>query len=321
MRALWHFCIGLLFLGAFTGICQAETFQLLDGSTISGEVVSYNGEGLIVRQADNSYSDRISWEKFSQPDLKKLAGNPKIAPLVDAYIEITPAERRRNSEIRLNPVPRLERPAARSLVGALFSSGIGVLVVLLVYAGNIYAAHEIAIFRARPRMLVCGIAAVAPVIGPIIFLSLPTQMSAEEQAEAAAANLPPPETPTFAVPTTPGEEEQQEAAQGGGLRLAHGQAGGGAGIPQTQVFARGAFTFNRRFIETKFPGFFGMIRRDAEKDMVLQIKAARGTFVAHRITRITANDMHMEVHKGAASQEVMVPFSEIQEIQLKHKDA
>jgi len=41
---------------------------------------------------------------------------------------------------------------------------------------------------------------------------------------------------------------------------------------------------------------------------------------AQRITRIAANDMHIEVAHGAARQEVMVPFGEIQEIQLKHKD-
>ena len=40
-----------------------------------------------------------------------------------------------------------------------------------------------------------------------------------------------------------------------------------------------------------------------------------------RITRISANDMHLQVQKGHASEELMVPFIEIQEVQLKHKDA
>jgi hypothetical protein len=87
------------------------------------------------------------------------------------------------------------------------------------------------------------------------------------------------------------------------------------------VFPRGQFTFNRRFFETKFPGFFGMIRRDADKDMVLLVKSSRGEFVAHRISRITANEIYLDVRKGAASQEVSVPFGEIREVQLKHKDA
>jgi hypothetical protein len=92
-------------------------------------------------------------------------------------------------------------------------------------------------------------------------------------------------------------------------------------LPQTQTFQRGAFTFNRRFFETKFPGFFGVVRRDAEKDMVLVVKAARGEYTGTRISRITGNDLHLEVHKGGASEEVLIPFTEIKEIKLKHKDA
>jgi len=83
---------------------------------------------------------------------------------------------------------------------------------------------------------------------------------------------------------------------------------------------RGQFTFNRRFFETKFPGFFAVVRRDADKDMVLVIKAARGLFVGQRITRIAANDLHLQVTKGHASEEVMIPFVEMQEIRLQHKD-
>jgi hypothetical protein len=91
--------------------------------------------------------------------------------------------------------------------------------------------------------------------------------------------------------------------------------------PPPQIFKRGQFTFNRRFIETKFAGFFGMVRHGTEKDMVLAIKSARGEFIATRISRIAANDMHVDVHRAGASQEVQIPFLEIQEIQLKHKDA
>src|SRR6185503_6538166 len=94
-----------------------------------------------------------------------------------------------------------------------------------------------------------------------------------------------------------------------------------ASLPPTQVFQRGQFTFNRRFIETKFAGYFGIIRRETEKDLVFNLKSTRGEFVVSRITRIAANDMHIEVRKGGATSEVSVAFAEIQEIQLKHKDA
>jgi len=43
-------------------------------------VVSFNENGLVFRQPDDKYSDRVPWAKFSQEDLKKLGKNPKIAP-------------------------------------------------------------------------------------------------------------------------------------------------------------------------------------------------------------------------------------------------
>jgi hypothetical protein len=55
--------------------------------------------------------------------------------------------------------------------------------------------------------------------------------------------------------------------------------------------------------------------------MVLLIKSARGEYLGQRIARIAQHDLHLEVHVGGASQEIMIPFQEIKEIQLKHKDA
>ena len=79
--------------------------------------------------------------------------------------------------------------------------------------------------------------------------------------------------------------------------------------------------FNRRFFETKFPVFFGVVRRDAEKDMLIIIKAARGEYQIERISRISANDLHAQVRKGHATEEIMIPFTEVQEVRLKHKDS
>ena len=79
--------------------------------------------------------------------------------------------------------------------------------------------------------------------------------------------------------------------------------------------------FNRRFFETKFPGFFGMVRRDAEKDMLLIFHSARGEYTAERISRISANDLHLQVRKAHATEEIMIPFTEIKEVRLKHKDS
>ena len=73
--------------------------------------------------------------------------------------------------------------------------------------------------------------------------------------------------------------------------------------------------FNRRFFENKFPGFFSLVRRDAEKHMLIIIKSARGEFEGHRISRITANELFVD---GSTTP---IPFIEILEVQLKHEDA
>lgn len=196
--------------------------------------------------------------------------------------------------------------------------------LLMFYAANIYAGYEVAVFRAQPKILVCGISAVIPVIGPIVFLCLPTKVA--KASEEGYLTEPAEAAPSYSVPNPEAEQAaaaaaEQQAAGAGGLHLAASQGHGAGALPQTQTFQRGAFTFNRRFFETKFSSFFGVVRREADKDMVMVVKAARGTYVAQRVTRITTNDMHLDVHKGPASEEVMVPFSEIQEVQLKHKDA
>ena len=94
-----------------------------------------------------------------------------------------------------------------------------------------------------------------------------------------------------------------------------------ASANEPQVFQRGQFTFNRRFFETKFSGFFAMIRREADKNLVLTVKTGRANMVVERITRIATNEMHVETPVGAGKQEVMVPFAEVVEVQLKSKGA
>ncbi len=298
-------------MGLFAPAVFGDTFELNNGQTLTADIVSYNETGLMLRPEGGNY-ERLPWTKFSQDTLKRLAKNPKMTQFVDPFIEITQEERIQRTAVPIQPVPRLDRPEAHSLLGALFGSSVGVFALLLVYAANVYAGYEIALFRAQPVGLVCGVSAVVPVLGPVLFLAMPTRV--EKPVTRVVAEAP--------VEAAPVEAAEAAGSATGGLALAARPADAAtAAVPQVQVFQRGQFTFNRRFIETKFPGFFGIIKRDAEKDMVLLIKSARGQYEASRVTRITANDMHVEVSRGAASQEVQVPFVEIQEIQLKHRDA
>ena len=307
MRGILWTVFGLWLCGLLVA-ARADTFQLADGSSLAGDVVTFNDSGITFRIADDTYTN-VMWTKLSQDALKQLSQNPKIKPLVDPFIEIPPSERPPKPEIKIQDVVRLELPPRQSLIGALSSSSVGLFVLLMIYAANLYAAFEIAVVRSRPIALVMGMAAVLPVLGPVIFLSLPMKVEAAPAEAPAGGNAE-----TFAAPGARPEEE---------IKIVAGswQTPPPADQPAAQVFQRGQFTFNRRFFETKFSNFFSVIRQGADKDMVLLVKTATGQLMAERISRIAANDAHFEVVQGAARQEVMVPFADIQEIQIKPKDA
>jgi hypothetical protein len=317
-----RFCLllGVLVWAFAVGTTGAETYKLTNGEDLNGELLpaSANDAGVQVKVGEGKY-EKVPWDRFSQEDLKKFAENKKMAPFVEPFIEITQEEKIKKTEVRIKEPPRLVRPPPQSLFGAFFSSGLGVFVMLLLYAANIYAGYEVSIFRAQPAALVCGVSAVLPLAGPIIFLSMPTRMAAAAPTWEVA---PEPGAEAATTPEAVNPMQAESVAQPGGLKLAHTEPEQAkAALPPTTTFQRGQFTFNRRFFETKFAGFFGVVRRDAERDMVLVVKSARGEYVSQRISRIAANDLHLQVQRGNASEEVMIPFQEIQQIQLKHKDA
>ena len=306
---------------------RADTYQLLDGKTVTGEVLQTgaNEQGVQLKVGEGQY-EKVPWTNFSQPDLKKFQSNPKLAPLVEPYVEVTQEERIKKTEVVIKPPPRLERPPSQSFFGALFSTGLGWFILVILYGAIIYAGYEVAIFRAQPIPLVMGLSAI-PFVGffvPIIFLAMPTRMqpgAAPEEVPQEAAPVEPGAYPVAqATPDVVNPMQADAAPHPTSLHLAQTEKPKSQ-LPATQTFQRGQFTFNRRFIETKFPGFFGVVRREADRDMVLIIKAARGEYLGERISRIGANDLHLEIKKGDATAEVMIPFQEIKEIQLKHKDA
>ncbi len=325
--------------GLLAGIARADTLHLTDGTTVSGEVATMDDKGVVVKQADGTFTDHIPWNKLTQEDLRTFEQNPKAAAFVEPWIELTQADKAERTKIEVKDFPHPQRPAKGSLIGGLTTSGLGVFMLLVLYGANIYAAYEISIFRARPAGVVCGVAAVLPVIGPIIFLSMQPALNqatakpveewqppTEEYAEAAAA-APGAAAPAQAAGTRPASrpaapgETPAEAEAPLETYATEPAAPAGPALPPTKTFLRGQYTFNRRFFETQMPSFFGVARAGADKDMVLYIRAARGAYVGQRIPRIAANELHLQVQKQNASEEVVIPFVEIQEVQLKHKDA
>jgi hypothetical protein len=309
LKILWTIS-GIWLCGLLASV-HADTFSLADGTSLTGDIVRSSDTGLALRLSDDVYTN-VLWTKFSQDALKQLSANPKIKPLVEPFIEIPASERPPKPEIKIQDVTRLELPPKQSLIGAMFSSSVGLFVLLLIYGANIYAGFEAAIFRSRPVGLGMGVAAVLPVLGPVILLLLPRVVQAEAApAESVTAS----EEQTFSVPGMAANDEINIVAS------SWSPPGTKPDAPAPQIFQRGQFTFNRRFFETKFPGFFSVVRRDADKDMVLVVKTMRGEFVVQRIASIAQDNVHFQVVKGEASYEEMTPFAEIQEIQLKHKGA
>jgi hypothetical protein len=287
------------------------SYPLLNGEVLTGDAVHFNAQGAIFKRSDGSFTSRTSWTNFTEAALKELGKDARAKPFVDQYLEAAEEDEpeAKRAEITVKPVERLERSNPKAGFGAIFSSPLSIALILLVWAANIYAAYEIALFRNYPWMLVCGIAAVAPVIGPVLFLCLPTYMRTEEteevvEAEQGHADVPVTQTAVEASPLGPATEAP--AAPAG---------------PAHTVYKRGQTTFNRRFFETKFANFLRVTPLEPDKDLVLIIKSSRGEYTGNRIVRINPNDFHLLVMKGGASNEVLIPFTEVQEVHVKHKDA
>jgi hypothetical protein len=300
----------------------ADEFKLANGNVLRGEVGNTDEDGLVVKLDVGGFSKREPWINFSQETLKLLARDPKVATFVEPFIELEPEQikaREKQKEIVVKPVPnRMERLAPNPGLAAAFVTPIGLAILAVLMLANLYAAFEVALFRQQPVALVCGLSVLFPVIVPLIFLCLPARVP-HAAADALAADAAAGEGQGGAKVKT---SSTYPAAAAGGLTLAAAaKPDAGAAQTQPQNYTRGEFTFNRRFFETKFPGFFRVVPSEAEKDLVMVVKAVRGEYVGKRISRISMNEMHLQLQSGNATAEVMVPFVEIQSVQIRHKDA
>ena len=86
--------------------------------------------------------------------------------------------------------------------------------------------------------------------------------------------------------------------------------------PQPQIFSRGKFTLNKRFIETKFAGYIGEPRGDA-KNFTMEIKTLKETIIVECIKQVGATEAILETPHG----QLTLPFADIQEIKLNPKPA
>ena len=280
-----------------------QTLRFSDGGTVSGRLVAFKDQYIQVALesvGETPVYTNVAWGRLSQETLQQLTANRQAAPYANIFLDPPGRERTTATEKKLSLVtpPRLDRPQG----GSLFASPVMMVMLLLVYAANIYAGWEIGIYRQWSPAMTAAVSALLPLIGPSLFLAMPTRRPKSEEAYEAPA---PVEEAAAVVEEAPAPVTDQ-AAQ--------------SALPQPVVYPRGQFTFNRRFFETKFAGFLKMVPGEAERDKVIFIKSARGEYTGQRLSKIEPNELFLQIRKGPATEDVMIPFSEIYEITVKHKD-
>ena len=291
-----------LYLSVALRVATAETLTMTDGAEFTGDIVKFDDNGLLLRSGE-TYTN-LPWGKFSQESLKQLTANPKIKPLVEVFIEPDPSQHAAKAEIKVNEVTRLKSPEELhpSIFGGVFGSLLGKFILLVLYAANLYAAFEVSVIRGRPALQVMGLSAVLPVLGPVIFLMLPIPVEKPPEEEV----LDPMGTPP---PTIKGPADVQIAESSWKQEEAKKN--------EPQVFARGKFTFNKRFVETKFANYLGVPKADALKH-TMELKTSKGVFTVERIAQVEAAEVIFET---VQSGQITVPLADIQEIKLIPKPA
>jgi len=337
MRRFGLFLFCLLVFVAITA--SAGSYTLTDGTKIEGEPVSVTENGVVFQTTDGTDLGRIVWDNFTQDSIRALlakAKNARERALIEPLIEELPQEKAQRKEIIVKPIQPPDRPTTHLGIMAIFHSPVGLAILLILYGANLFAAYEVALYRRQPLPTVCGLAAIPffGVFSPIIFIAMPTrtgtiegQMDESPEAQTRFRVTAP---PTDAAAPPPGED----AGAGSGSypsaltaeTVATPQPGGSLAqatapaLPEPVVFQRGEFSFNRRFFETKLAGFFRLVPGEAERDMVVYIKSGRGNFAGRRITRITPAELYLQVFHDNATADEMIPFVEILEVQVRHKD-
>ena len=297
----------------------AAEYKLSNGDVYTGQAASFNDDGLIVRLDLGGFSPRVPWGKLSQETLKQLVEVPEAKEFAEPYIEIPievkERQREAKKEIRITEPTKVPHTAQRIGFFASMANPLGFGLLGIIYIANLWAAAQIARWKARPIALVVGVSAIAPILGPILFSLIPP--ADYVPPEAAAQEAPAAET---------GVNPMQQALPTGMQGSSLGLAGGGAAAPKaaanpaySQVYSRTNTTFDRRFFETKFTGFFRVAPAEPEKDLVIVVKTPKQEYVAARVSRISASEIHFQLQRGGT--EASVAFGEITEVSVRPKGA
>ena len=323
MRRVKSHIAGLMFLG-FAVFGTAEVFEFYNGNSLEGEVSVLDETGLVVRLESGGFSDRQELVYLTQETLNRLARNREYVPYIRPFLDL-PEENPHPPVIHVREVERLALSDRGGSLFAALKSPLGLLFLVVFYAANLIAAFEISVYRGYPKAMVCGIALIIPGITPLVFLLLPPAKGSYaedyQEAEEPMAEYPeelepaPPPPPELAAPSTPGVPQAGRPKLG----LQQAAATKTSDVAASAVYTRNDTTFNRNFFETTFGEFFRVVPSPAVKDMVLVFKGVKKEAVAKRITRISANEIRVQL--VANNKELPLTFGELVQVTLRHKDA
>lgn len=310
LRLLRFLFAVILGWAAFAADLAAADFKMTDGSVITGSMVAPNDDGAVIRRSSGGLTSRMGWDRFAQETLIELAKDPKLKESVEAFIDAPEsADPARPEVVVKDPPGKVVRPAKAPGMFAALGTQAGLFILAILILANLYAAHEVAVYRNYPSAAVMGTSLILPVLGPVLFLCMPTRVREDVQLEAQF------EAPQEVQNT--GAQDLAAAGLGGsGLSLSAGHKAG-SGAPASAapaVYRAGDTEFNRAFFEKAFPQFFRVSRAESDKDAVLAIRSGKGEVVATRISRISSNEIGLMTQKG---HEVQLRFADISEVQVR----
>lgn len=357
-RLLFHRSLVAAALALLAGAVLAADYKLKDGTTVSGDILAQSDKGVIIR-SDGKTLDRMGWTNFTQEALKEFAKNPKVRAFVETLIDEPPPGDAAAAKALVPETPVSKRPPAKwsevkskpvlpespGLIGGIFGTGIGWLSLMVVYAATIYAGYEVSLYRRRPRNLVMGLAAI-PLVGvfsPITFLIMPgiktedeTKLNSVELAALQAKEGHKPEEkkgfelgknknkPASAKPVSTAKPAAPAAAPAPSPVKAPAAPSAPAAPASFEpvVYRRGETNINKRFIETKFAGFFKLAPGPAERDMwLVWVTATGGEYWSKRVVSISQTEIVVNCpQENGGSLDQTVQLVEIQEIHLRPQE-
>ena len=279
--------------------------RLIDGTSLSGEIITADKDAFVLRLDGGGYSPRTDWGRLTDESLLLLSKHPKAGRFVEPYVTAPTAEevKKERKPFKVADPQRVTNPqVSKGVLAALLTPG-GMFFLGLMYAANIFFGYEVARYRWRSPALVCGLSAVLPVVGPLIYLAMPKWTPPEEvnaTAEAMAA------TTLLVADSGPSLVQQM------GLRTGGGGIQGNTDLPRT--FGKGEFTFNRRFFETQFGMFLPSAQASEAEGLVMEFAMASGTFLANKINRMNASEVIVQRVDG---EEAPMEYGSIQSVTLR----